>query len=148
MTTYSFKDSTGVYSNPSAGTFQLVGGNDGGIGTITVTMETDRSVLDIAADGGIMGSVIPGNNGRITLEIQQTCILHGLLLGAYNILQVAADNGDVGDWFAGRISLRNLVDFSGHNASGVAFLKVPPKTYSKQGQMVTWELIAANIVNQ
>jgi hypothetical protein len=148
VSTYSFKGSTGVYSNPGAGIFiPLVGGNHGGIGTIVVTMDTDRSELDIAADGGVMGSYIPGDNGKVEIEIQQTSTLHELLLNAFNLLKTSADNGDPSNWYGGRISMRNIVSLFGHNCAGVAFTKIPPVTYTKQGQMIRWELMCAQIIN-
>ena len=145
--TYSFKDLVGVLTNAAFGvSFSLTGGSVG-FGAMTVTMTTERTSHDVAADGTVMPSYIAGNNADIEMEIQQTSPLHHKLLDLYNILATAADNDDVTGWAATTIAFRTLLDGSSHLLSGVSFSKVPDKPYQAQGQRVRWRLMAANAIN-
>ncbi len=147
MTLYSFKDLTGAYIHPLGGQYILGGGNVG-LGQITISMVQDRTVTDMSADGSAMVSYIAGDNGTISIEVQQTSDLHSFLLSTFNSCKTAADNGDVSDWAAGTITVRNLLDGSGHTATGVSFGKVPDKVYQQTGQKVTWTLPCARIINE
>ena len=145
--TYSFKDLTGVLTNPTFGvTIPLTGGNVG-FGSMTITMTTERTVHDVAADGTVMGSYIAGDNGAVDLEIQQTSTLHHQLLALYNLCVTAANNEDVSGWLSTNISFRTILDGSVHVLSGVSFGKIPDKPYQAAGQKVRWALLAANVVN-
>lgn len=148
QTTYSFKDLVGVLTSPLLpAPFQLAGGNIG-IGSISIRMHTQRTEHDVAADGVVMPSYVPGNNAEITIEVQQTAALHHLLLGLYNLLLTAADSGDVSNWASIVVSLRTVLDGSGHFLSGVSFQKTTDKAYTSKGGRVTWTLMAAEAVNQ
>lgn len=146
--TYSFKDLVGVLTNPILGApFQIVGGNIG-IGSINIRMTTSRTEHETAADGTVMPSYVAGNAGEITIEVQQTSQLHHALLGLYNLLATAADNNDLAQWVSTTITLRTILDGSGHLLQGVSFMKVPDKPYAAKGQNVTWTLMSALVINQ
>lgn len=145
--TYSFKDTSGSLTNPILAGAPIVFAGEIGMGQFVVSMHTDRTVMDTASDGTIMPSYIAGDSGDIAIEVQQTSILHQLLLGLYNLLKIAADAGDVSNWAASALSLRNVVDGSQHILTGVAFSKIPNKVYTAQGQKITWTLMAANVQN-
>ena len=146
--TYSFKDLVGVLSNPLMGApLQIVGGNIG-LGTISIRMLTQRTEHEVGTDGVVLASYVSGQNAEITIEVQQTSALHHALLDLYNLLTTAADGGDISNWLATVISLRTILDGSGHNLSGVSFQKIPDKPYAAKGQNVTWVLMAASAVNQ
>lgn len=145
--TYLFKDLTGVMVNPLLPIpFQIVGGNIG-LGTITIRMLTQRTEHEVGTDGVVMPSYIAGANAEITIEIQQTSSLHHALLGLYNALVTAADNGGGNFWAATTVSLRTILDGSGHLLTGVSFQKIPDKVYASKGQNTTWILMAASAVN-
>ena len=145
--TYSFKDLVGVLSNPVFGTtIQLTGGNVG-LGQVTITMATERTTQDLAADGTVMPSYVAGDNGTVDLEVQQTSPLHHALLDLYNLAKSAADNDDLAGWAATTISFRTILDGSTHLLSGVSFGKIPDKPYQASGQKIRWALMACNIVN-
>lgn len=147
MTTYSFKDLTGAFVHPIAGTYILGGGNIG-MGQITISMAQDRTVQDVAADGSVMTSYIAGDNGSCSLEVQQTSDLHDFLVNWFNVCKTLADNGDIANWASAQISIRNIVDGSVHTLSGVSPGKMPDKVYQSQGQKITWVLPAANVINE
>jgi hypothetical protein len=145
-TTYSFRDLTGAITNPLIDTIQLTGGNVG-VGSITINMATQRTEQDVAADGAVMPTYIAGDNGDVSIEVQQTSGLHHTLLSLYNQLKTAADGGDVSNWAATAITFRTLLDGSHHVITGVSFQKIPPKPYAAHGAKVTWTLMACNISN-
>jgi hypothetical protein len=148
QTTYSFKDLTGVLSNPLLGaSYQLVGGNIGN-GKIVIRMITDRLEMETGADGTVMPSYIPGQSAEISIEVQQTSSLHHALLALYNQVVTAADGGDLSSVVATTISLRTILDGSGHLLSGVGFKRIPDKAYGAKGENLTWVLMAASAVNQ
>jgi Bacteriophage KPP10, Structural protein ORF10 len=146
-TTYSFKDLVGALTNPIFGVaFPLSGGNLG-FGALTITMATERTTHDVAADGTVMPSYVAGDNGDVAVEVQQTSPLHHLLLSLYNQCVTAANNDDVSGWASTTIAFRTLLDGSTHIASGISFAKIPDKPYQASGQKITWRLMAANIIN-
>jgi len=145
--TYSFKDLVGVLVNPLFGvSLPLTGGNIG-LGSVTITMTTERTVMDVAADGTVMGSYVAGDNGHIDLEVQQTSPLHHALLSLYNLCVNSANADDLLPWLATTISFRTLLDGSTHVLTGVGFGKIPDKPYAAAGTRVRWALLAANVVN-
>ena len=146
-TTYSFKDLTGAFVHPLVGSYILAGGNIG-LGQVTIAMTQDRTSQDVAADGSVMVSYLPGDNGTISFEVQQTSDLHNFLLNWWNACKTAADLGDVLNWAAGAVSLRNLLDGSLHTATGISPGKRPDKVYAAQGGKITWVLPAARIINE
>jgi hypothetical protein len=147
MTTYSFKDLTGAFTHPTVGNYQINGGNVG-LGTLTIAMATERTVQDVAADGSVMVSYVAGDNGTISIEVQQTSDLHAFLLNWFNACKTAADLGDISTWAAATIGIRNSVDGSFHTATGVSPGKLPDKVYQAQGQKLTWALPAAKIISE
>jgi len=137
-TTYSFSDVQFTISHPSVGKRVA---NGEGIGTITVTMTTERTAHDVAADGSIMVSKIRGRNGNITLSIQQTSDLHKWLLRWYNYIEAA----DSSEWASASIVIRSPFMKDLITASGVSPQKLPDRPYQAQGQHVNWVLMCADI---
>ncbi len=138
FTTYSFTDLSGALI--LAGESYIFSGQEGA-GGVTISMDTDKTEMQTAADGSVMGSFIPGDAGKITIEVQQTSDLHKWLLAKYNVAKTAG----AALWLSGAARFRNIVEGSGHIATGVAFQKLPDKAYKATGQMVAWVLAAADI---
>jgi hypothetical protein len=138
--TYSFSDLAGVISHPTAGSFVFTGQ---GAGEVHVNMVTERSTHDVAADGSIMVSKISGNNGSITINVQQTSDLHLWLLRSFNLLWFS----DANMWAVMGIKLRNVRTGTSHLATGVSFQRIPDLPYQAQGQRVSWVLMAADIMS-
>lgn len=138
FSTYSFLDLAGVIAHPSVGIYTFTGE---GTGNISVSMATERTVHDVAADGSVMISKVAGNNGSITISAQQTSPLHKWLLNLYNyVVQAGTD-----EWAQTSIAMRNTSDGTSHVAAGVSFGKLPDKPYQAQGQQVSWTLMCADI---
>lgn len=145
--TYSFKDLTGVLVSPLAGQIIIAGGNIG-LGQITIDMTATRSEIDAAADGAIMTSAIAGgDHATVTLEMQQTSPLHKFLLQMNNLHQTALNSGDVTFWAASALDLTAIFSGAQHIGTGVSIMKTPPKVYAARGAMLSWTLLAANMVN-
>lgn len=137
-TTYSFQDLTGSINFPLTGMIVFDGA---GIGDITVSMSGDKTAHDVAADGSVMVSKVLGNNGTITINCQQTSILHKSLLASYNALLIA----NASDWARAALLIRSVGDGTSHVARGVSFQKLGDKGYQAQGQRVSWTLMCAEI---
>lgn len=143
--TYSFKDTSGAFNHPLVGAFSFSG--QIGFGQFSISMAVEQTVHDIAADGAVMISAVAGDPGSISIEVQQTSALHSFLLAWYNAIKLLRDSGDVTNWAAASLTLRNLVDGSTHVATGIAPTKIPDKIYAAQGQRLTWVLLCADIQN-
>jgi hypothetical protein len=138
QTTYSFLDLSGVIAHPLGGTMNFTGL---GTGQVTVSMAQERSAIETAADGSVMISKLAGNNGSIQIQCQQTSFVHKFLLELYNKLIIAGPD----QWAQAAVLLRNISDGTSHVATGVCFSKIPDKLYTRQGQMITWSLLAGDI---
>jgi Protein of unknown function (DUF3277) len=143
MNVYSFKDVTGAFAHPLAGTFTFYG--QIGMGQFVVSMDTEKTSHQIAADGTVMVSAIAGDNGRVTIEVQQTSLLHSFLLTWYNLVVTAFNNSDTSNFASAALTIRSVTDNSSHILTGVSPSKIPDKTYAAQGQTVTWTLMAAEV---
>lgn len=139
-TTYSFEDLTGFIAHPLVAGYRF---NGQGVGEVTVSMATEKSAHDVAADGSVMVSKILGDNGQVSLSCQQTSSLHKWLLAYYNAIKLAPTN----QWAAATILLRNASDGTSHMCNGVSPQKIPDKPYQAQGQRVTWVFMCADIQN-
>lgn len=137
MQTYSFLDT--ILSLAFATGGMTITGK--GIGDVTVGMDQDRSSMESSADGNIMISKIPGNQGRITINVQQTSDAHKFLLAMYNALII----GPPSIWAQGAGLMRSLSDSTSHTFTGLCFLKLGDKGYDKQSKNVTWVLLAGDI---
>lgn len=137
--TYSFEDVTVTVTDRQAGMQYVTSGS--GIGTITITMATDRTTHDVSADGAIMVSKVKGRNGSISMAIQQTTDFNKWLVKAYNYLESKSPDR----WAELTLVIRsnNLHDHI--TCTGVSFQKLPDRPYQAQGQQVTWQLMAADI---
>jgi hypothetical protein len=139
MNQYSFEDLVGALTHALFGYIDFAG--QVGLKSINVTMDTEKTVHDTAADGVVMVSKIAGSPGTISIEVQQTSELDKKLLAGYNLI----NNADASQWAQMAMSLRNVSTGNGHFANGVSFQKVPDRSYQAQGQYVTWVFKAADI---
>ena len=136
-TTYSFDDVDVVFTHPGLGQYVVSGK---GIGSISVTMQTDKTSHDVAADGSVMISKIPGDNAAIDIEIQQTSAFHKWLTNYYNFVLLSPS----AVWAQAFITIRDKVGGTLITAFDVSPLKKADKPYQAQGQRVTWPFLSAN----
>lgn len=140
QSTYSFTDLVGSIHSGLLEDYIFTGE---GAGSITVTKSTERTVHDVAAYGSVMVSKIAGNNGQVTIEVQQTSPLHKWLQQWFD----AVWSSKTSDWAATSMLLKNRVTGTSHVCKGVSPLKEADLPYQAQGQRVTWTLMAADITN-
>ena len=141
QTTYSFLDTVVIIACPVIPIPITITGE--GAGSVSVTMSAERTAIDYAADGAIMISKLAGNHGTVSINVQQTSTAHRDLLLLYNALIIAPP----ASWALSAMTIRNVANGSAHLCTGVAFSKVPDKSYQKEGQHVTWSFICADIEN-
>lgn len=137
-TSYSFTDHIITISSPAYAAFVL---NGQGIGELNITYANDNSIQDNAADGSVMTSKIKADNGTISITMQQTSELHKWLIGLFNALYALPSNF----WISTNISIRALNSGESIICTGVCFSKRADKPIQAQGQMITWNFMAAQI---
>jgi hypothetical protein len=142
---YSLADIVGVIFHPKVGSFSFSG--EVGLGSISFEKTVTRTVLDVAGDGTIMTSALPGNNGTIHIDVQQVSPMHGYLTAWANGLYSAQSVGDVSTWNLATLNFTSIVDGSTHYAVGVSPLKEPTKAYGAQGAHLTWDLLATDLTS-
>lgn len=136
--TYSFTDIAATISHPGYGSYSIQGE---GIGDMSITKLTDRSVHDVAADGSIMTSKIAGNNGNVTINAQQTSSLHNFLQGMFNYLWSASTD----EWAKISLTVRAPKMQKTYYCTGGAFVKEPDEQFQSQGQKIPWVLLFNDI---
>jgi hypothetical protein len=143
VTTYSFQDVVATFSCPGVG----VKSSDGaGLGSISIVMTQTKTVQEAAADGSIMVSKILGENGTIALQIQQTSQLHKWLLDNwYNYINQSSNTSD---WAAMTIIIKSNALTDSTTCIGVSPQKLPDRPYQSQGQLITWNFLAAKITQE
>jgi hypothetical protein len=150
-TTYSFKDLSGVFTHPLAGTLRIgTIDESSGIGQITVHMSNDNTIHDIGVDGSVIIWPVAVFNGVVTIQCQQTSSVHKYFSHWFNLLKTAiinTSNPDVSNWANGAMLLRNINNGNTHDIRGISPQIQPDKTYAAQGGTVTWSLMAGNIDN-
>jgi len=144
-TTYSFKDMTGAFAHPQAGIYTF--GGEIGAGQIVVTMTSEKTTHDVAADGNVQISAIAGDNGTVSIEVQQTSSLNQFLVKWFNIVKNSLNNNDISNWVGASLLVRNSLDGTTHVCTGISPQNIPNKTYAKQGGNVTWVLMCGDISN-
>lgn len=148
LATYSGKDVNFSLTSPLTGTVQFSGISGTGLAAIRINMTTEQTTMQVAMDGSVVPSAVPGDQGIIEIEVWQTSSLQQQFLAWYNALKSARDAGDVENWAGSTIFVNSIVGNATHQASGVAPSKVPDKSYAEQAGRVTWRFMCANIVNQ
>ena len=137
-TTYSFSDVKAVLSFPGYPAYTI---NGQGLGEITISYINDNTVHDLAADGSVMVSKIKADNATVAINMQQTSPLHQWFKGLFNYLQVAPTV----NWASGRVTISSPAGgFNNINLTGVSITKRADQPFQQQGQMITWNLMAAN----
>nr|DAR92827.1 MAG TPA: Protein of unknown function (DUF3277) [Caudoviricetes sp.] len=138
VSTYSFTDVNATISHPSYGSYTIQGE---GIGDMTISKTTDRSVHDVASDGSIMVSKIAGNNGSVTINAQQTSSLHKFLQGLFNYCW----QDDTSKWAQISMTVEAPKMGKTYYCSNGSFVKEPDEPFQSQGQRVAWNILFADI---
>lgn len=144
--TYSFKSVVGAFTDPDAGAYPFAGQE--GVKHLTVSNATERTAHDVAADGAVMVSYVPGSNGSLDIECQQTSTLHAFLVNWANVKFTNANLGNALNFAAAAVKIVDTLSGAVHTLTGVSPTKIPDKGYGPQGATVTWHLMAAHVSNE
>ncbi len=144
--TYSFKDLVGVLN--FAGFPPFVVSGELGADRITIRMRTERAAQAVASDGAIMQTYIAGDNGEVTLELQETSPLHAYMVNIMNTLVGQANVGNVANFVAGTAQFTAINNGLIFMLYGMSPTKIPDVPFAKDGQNVTWTLLCARIIQQ
>lgn len=136
-TTYSFADYNFTVVSP-IGTYSVQGN---GIGSATVTMSTGKSTHSVGADGSVMTSKIAGDNGSITIQVQQTSGFNTYMTKLYNLLKSAPSSV----WTSTQFLITNNVQKEVCTCIGCSPENLPEKPMQAEGQMITWTWLCQNI---
>lgn len=137
-TTYSFEDVTCSFQHKGVGAASSTGA---GMGSISVAQANDKSHQEVAADGNVMISRLAGENGTVTLTMQQTSELHKYLLKWYNYVNIA----NISEFAEMSITIKSNNLGETTVCTGVTPQKRAERVYQAQGQHVTWNLLSAEI---
>lgn len=152
-TTYSFKDLSGAFAHPTAGTYTFGGAENRGINQITVSYLAENTVHDVSVDGGLFVLPVPVWNGMITIDVQQTSLFNQFLLGWYNTIRTEATQTSptFDNWANASMLLVKNSSLSAatttHTITGISPQKRPDETFAAQGGNIIWSLMAANITS-
>lgn len=142
-TTYSFSDVTGSFSHPNVGSKSTTGT---GLGSFMTSQSQTKTIHDVSADGRVMITKVVGKNGTVAVTMQQTSELHQWLLGWYNYIDGASSSTD--DWAAMGLTIKNNNLGEITTCTGVSPEKLADRPYQAQGQMITWNLMSAEITTE
>ncbi|WP_368489318.1 phage protein [Clostridium sp. BJN0013] len=140
--TYSFQDVTVTFDH-TYGKRSSVGA---GLGSITVGMTQTKTVQEVGADGVVMVSKVLGENGTITITVQQTSQLHKYLINWYNYINDSSI--PTNEWASMTITIMSPTMGDVITAYGVSPQKLADRVYQSQGQMYSWSLMAAKIIHE
>ena len=136
-TTYSFADYNINIVSP-IGTYSVQGN---GIGSATVTMATTKSTHEVGADGSVMTSKIAGDNGSVSIQVQQTSGLNTYFMKLYNVLKTSPSSV----WTSTQILITNNVQKEVCTCIGCSPENLPEKPMQAEGQMITWTWLCQDI---
>ena len=136
-TTYSFADYNFSIISP-IGTYSVQGN---GVGSVTVTMATTKSIHSVGADGSVMTSKIAGDNGAIAIQVQQTSGLNTFLTKLYNVLKASPSSV----WTSTQFLITNSAQKEVCTCIGCSPENLPEKPMQAEGQLITWTWLAQNI---
>ena len=148
LTSYSGIDVNCALQNDQFGNIPFGGIAATGVGQINVRMTVDHAVIQGGMDGVPSPSYVAGEWGEIDVEVWQNSTTHEQFLQAYNMLLAAARGGDVTNQFTSTMVIQDISTGQGHTCTGVAFMKVPDKSYQGQSQLVRWTFKALDIANE
>jgi hypothetical protein len=138
METYSFSDVALTLSHPSLGQVSTQGA---GLGSISVSMRTDRTQIDVAADGNPVTSKIKDRTGTLEIQMQQTSNIHGTLKKWFNYLENAATS----EWAQITGVLSSNATSEQTIFSGGSMVKHPDVSYEATAGNVTWGFMFAQV---
>lgn len=139
MATYSFLDVTAAIIGPG-GSFSLGSGTGAAEEGITVEMTEDKNSMVTGADGSVMHSLHAGKSGTVTVRLLKTSPVNAQLsaMYAFQTASSALHGQNV-------ISIRDLARGDVITCQQVAFKRMTPVNYGKDGGTNEWTFDAGQI---
>lgn len=136
--TYSFSDVNLTLSHPSLGQIST---NGMGLGTIQVSMRTDRTSVEVASDGTPVVSKIKDRTGTLAVTAQQTSDLNNNLRKWYNYLESAATS----EWSLIKAVITSKQTGDQDIMNGGSIVKLPDKSFEQTAGNITWNFLFADV---
>ena len=140
MKTYSFQEVIATFSHPSLG---VVNVNGAGIGTLGVSMMSDRATSVVASDGEVVINKIKDRRGTVTIDLQQVSNLNKDLQKWFNYLE----NASSAEWalITGLITSKSTGEQT--TCKYGAITKIADKNYGPEQANISYSLLFADIQN-
>lgn len=144
--TYSFQNIDCVLSHPAVGQLVLSGSgsDEKGVGDIAFSLANDNTVHDQAADGHTMISKIIVQSGTIAVAVQQVSDAQDFLARWCNYVTSKATPSK--EFAEMTVTCTDAMTGESWDCKGVSPQKTADTTYQAQGQRVTWNLMAAEMI--
>ena len=141
--TYSFSDVNLTLSHPSLGQIST---NGMGLGTIQVSMRTDRSSIEVASDGTPVVSKIKDRTGTLAVTLlklhqDRTSDLNNNLRKWYNYLESAATS----EWSLIKAVITSKQTGDQDIMNGGSIVKLPDKSFEQTAGNITWNFLFADV---
>lgn len=137
--TYSFLDVNAAIVGPGAG-FSLGSGAGAAEEGISVEPSEEIDAMMIGADGSGMHSLRANKSGKVTVRLLKTSPTNAMLSAALAFQRTSGANHG-----QNTITIVNKTSGDTITCQQVAFAKVPPLSYAKDGDVLSWEFNAINI---
>ena len=136
--TYSFSDVNITFSHPSLG---QVSANGMGLGSIQLSMRTDRSVIEVAADGTPIVSKVKDKTGTLALQVQQISDINTILKKWFNYLESAPTS----EWSLMKCVITSKNTGDQDILNGGSIVKLPDRSYEQTAGNITWNFLFAEV---
>lgn len=107
---------------------------------ITIEQDEDKDTMVVAADGTPMHSLHAGRNGSVTIRLLKTSPSNALLQAMYDFQQLSS-----AAWGHNVIVVSQVVAGDITTCTSVAFKRMTPMTYGKEGGINEWAFNAGYI---
>jgi hypothetical protein len=130
--TYSFLNVNATIVGPG-GAFNI--GQGAGVSEEGITIERsgDKDTMTIGSDGTGMHSLHADKSGTLTVRLLKTSPQNAKLMAMYDLQSTSSVL-----WGNNVITVTDTGSNDNTGCRGVAFKKIPPLNYAKEGQMVEW----------
>jgi hypothetical protein len=132
--TYSFIDVSASIVGPG-GAFSLSGEGNADEG-ITISMNDDKDILTVGADGTPMHTLVASKAGKVSVSLLKVSPVNAKLMALYD-----AQSQSSALWGKNTITVTNA-NGDANSARSVAFVKKANVGYSKAGETMVWEFNA------
>ena len=136
--TYSFEDTTVNINHPGFENYSAYGT---GIGSLSITFNTNNSSHSIAADKTVVVSKVTVHDGSVSFTVLQNSDFHKWLKRWADFIENAATS----QFALSTLDITNKSTGASYHCVGVTHQKKPDEQFQSTAQDVTWTLMCADI---